>query len=94
MDVRGDAYTIPVTHILKNAEIGDVLLFDFVPGNRDDHGMEILAFEGSQVYDGYLAPQYIVVWTANWPIKCGVSVERIAWNDTRIKGVFRPLSTW
>lgn len=91
INVRGDAYTIPVTHPLENAVEGDVLLLDM---GILDHGAEIIGFEGDQNMGTYIAPQFILVWTANWPLKCGVSIERISWNDPRIKGIYRPLANF
>ena len=90
VNIRGDAWTILPTHSREAADIGDVILFDM---GWQDHGAQIIGFEGLQTYDGYTAPETIIVWTANWPKKCAVSVERIDWLDPRIKGIYKPVST-
>lgn len=86
INIRGDAWTIVPNLPLKNADIGQVLLFDY-GGVGKDHGAEIVSFEGQMLYDGYIAPRYINVIEANYePGK--VTQRRILWTDPRIKGVF------
>lgn len=86
--MRGDAHTVPVTHLIQDSVIGDVLLMKMGPLG---HAAEIVGFEGSMYYHGFLAPEYIVVWTANWPIKCGATVTKVRFDDSRIRGVYRPV---
>jgi len=90
IDIRGNANTIPVTHSLNEATEGDVLLWNTRSG--DDHGDEIIGFEGQVHMGTHYEPEYILVWGCNWtPCKCGE--RKVKWDDERLKGVYRPLST-
>ena len=92
VDIRGDAWTLSPTKPLKNADIGDALLFDY-GGKGKDHGAQIISFEGPLIDRGdYLAPEYINIIEANYN-RCKVSYRKVRWDDTSIKGIYRKLPT-
>jgi len=90
LNVRGDAYTLVPNRNLANAEIRDVLLFDI---GREDHGAEILGFEGEQLLNGIVVPRFIRIIESNFK-RCKVTVRTVEWTDPSIKGVLSPQSTY
>lgn len=88
VDVRGDAWTIPVTHKLEAATVGDVLLFDTNP----DHGAEIIGTVGEVLKFPYVLPEYFLIAETNWK-PCTPDVRLVSFNDPRLKGVYRPIGS-
>jgi len=85
INIRGNANTIPVTNPLNEATEGDVLLFDV---GRLDHGAEIIGFKG-EVHNGtHIAPEFIIVWEANWK-RCQTGIRLVRFDDPKLKGVYR-----
>ena len=85
INIRGDAWTITPTHLLKNASVGDVLLTTEGPG----HGAEIVGFEGQMELNGVVVPRWIHSIEANYE-RCKVSTRRIEWTNPEIRGIYHP----
>jgi hypothetical protein len=92
VNIRGDAWTIGVNKPLRNANVGDVLLFDY-GGKGKDHGALIIGFEGETAsFQGAVGPRYIRIWECNYD-RCKCGERLIRWDEPELKGVFSPLST-
>lgn len=89
IDIKGNAWEIWPNTAPRNAEIGDVVLFDY-GGVGKDHGAEITGFRGEMLLDGYVVPRYIDIIETNYK-SCTPGIRTIEWTDIHIKGVFRPL---
>lgn len=85
IDIRGDAWKQVPNRLLRHAEIGDVLLFDY-GGWGKDHAALIVGFEGWRVEGTAIVPTSIIIAESNY-VRCKPGTRSIPWNDPTIRGV-------
>lgn len=90
IEVYGDAINLQPNLPSENLDVGDVLVLRY---GKVGHVAEIIGYEGEQklTVNGrtVLVPETLTILEANF--KAGqVTVRTLAWDDTHIKGVYRP----
>ena len=82
VNVRGDAWTVPVNADVNFARVGDVLLFH----GRIGHGALITGFieQHGRLYARIAESNYV---------SCTPGVRVVPLDDPTVRGIYRPLST-
>lgn len=82
--MRGDAWTLQGNTPLLNVDLNDVILIG------KDHAALVVGFEGTQEIGSITVPEYIVIHDTNYVAPCTPNTRKIAWNDSKIRGIYRP----